>query len=268
MYGKKMKETVCILMTFLMLCVFSACDGSARTHELTAESFFCDDTLYLPVSVKTWPDGKWDSCKFACRNERHMMRILEKGCRQSNPSVNWKIEYDEDHRQMLVPFEENANVRTEIKAYSNGSILITKYRNGDVFSTYVAVLHDGAAVLSGTYGEFTVPGEKDVTVRLLFPIHLLAEPKEFETEPLFRGRRNSLDEEFKFMSSYEDVIQFYEDSGRFKIEKIAGGFLLKGYNPLFSEYAPEVWPPMESEVFFRVSEMDGLCKVHIELWQD
>ena len=257
-------KILCVLAV-LMLCSLSACDGRARSQRLSAESFFRDDVLLLPVSVTTWPDGKWDNCKFACRNERHMKRLLEFGCSRYDPSVKWKIEYDEEHRQTLVPYEENTGTRTEIQAYPNGAVLIAKYREDAVFSTYVAIFYDGAAILSGTFGEFAVPGEEDTTVRLLFPIHLLAEPKEFESAAFARGRVNSMNEEYLFASSSEDILGFYADSGRFEIEKAEEGFLLTGYDSLYPEYAPEVLPPMDAKVFFRIIETDGFCKVRIEL---
>lgn len=74
-----------------------------------------------------------------------------------------------------------------------------------------------------------------------------------------------MNEEFLFASSSEDILGFYEDSGRFEIEKAEEGFLFTGYDSLYPEYAPEVWPPMDAKVFFRIIETDGFCKVRIEL---
>ena len=260
------KPVVLLIFIILLTICSTSCDSSMHSDMIYAESFFCNDVLVLPIKCIIWPDGQFDNCKFKCQGMQTLCRTLEKSINKVDLENKWSIDLDADGHQHLHSSRVTNKTKLELIPYSNGTIVIRKYIDGNLYASYLIVEYEETAIISGSVGKFKDEiGGNNKIYSLLFPVHFLSNPAMFETTATIRDHANHFGELFDCIVTAEEIENFYRDTGRFIIESTKDGFVIQGYNEKSPFYNPLLWPPLEGVFQFRFQTNENNCSVAVEL---
>ena len=258
MFLRKGKRALCLILALLLLLPTAACDGG-HSGSLTvyAGSWLRNDALCLRLLSKTWPNGSYESCKYSCRGREDFRKKLQAAVDEADTGAEWRIAWKDGYQDLIAGRTED-EIRYELTFYDNDAALIRKYRNGELAAYYVDVFQGkNTAILSGSVGKFTDSAGEIYPI--LFPVHLLEKPRDFETTATVTSQSNPLDQAYACLASPNEVRAYYEDLAGLRTEETEDGFILYYDGP-----TPTPEPAMVLPVAFHLRQEGEKCLVTIE----
>lgn len=255
---KKGRTALCLILAVLLLLLTAACNGGHRgSLAIYAGSWLRDDAICLRLLSTTWPNGSYESCKYSCRGREDFRKKLQAAVEEADTGAEWRIKWKDGYQDLVAGNTED-EIRYALTFCDNDTALIRKYRNGELTAYYVDVFQGkNTAILSGSVGKFTDSAGE--TYPILFPVHLLEKPRDFETTATVTSRSNPLDRAYACLASPEEIRAYYEDLAGLRTEDGEDGFILYYDGP---SPAPE--PVWVLPAAFRLRQEGEKCLVTVE----
>ena len=257
MFFRKGKKALGLILAVLLLLLAACGSGHRGSLAIYAVSWLQNDAVCLRLLSTTWPDGSYERCKYSCRGREDFRKKLQAAVDEADTGTEWRIKWKDGYQDLVADSTED-EIRYELTFYDNDTALIRKFRNGELAACYVDVFQGkNTAILSGSVGKFTDGAGKIYPI--LFPVHLLEKPLDFETTATVTSRSNPLDKAYACLASPEEIRAYFEDLAGLRTETGEDGFILYYDGP---SPAPE--PALVLPAAFHLRQEGEKCLVTIE----